>query len=136
MKSKKPILIVEDDEIDLMTIRRALKEINVVNEIHSASNGEEGLEFLKNSQEYPCIILLDLNMPRMNGIEFLEAVKEDKDLKKIPVIVLTTSNEERDRMASFKLGVAGFMTKPVDYLQFVEVVRTINMYWTLSGLPE
>ena len=84
----------------------------------------------------PCIILLDLNTPRMNGIEFLKIIKNDKKYKKIPVIVLTTSREERDKVDSFELGVAGYMVKPVDYLQFVEVIKTIHLYWTLSELPE
>jgi CheY-like chemotaxis protein len=74
-------------------------------------------------------------MPKMNGLEFLRAVKADPQLKKIPVIVLTTSNEERDIVASFKLSVAGYVVKPVDYLQFVETVRTFNLYWTLNVLP-
>jgi len=72
----------------------------------------------------------------MNGIEFLKIIKNDKKYKKIPVIVLTTSREERDKVDSFELGVAGYMVKPVDYLQFVEVIKTIHLYWTLSELPE
>ena len=81
------------------------------------------------------IILLDLNMPRMNGIEFLKVIKEDEVLKIIPVIVLTTSKEEQDRLESYKLSVAGYMLKPVNYLQFVDTMRTIDLYWTLSKLP-
>ncbi len=88
------------------------------------------------SHEHPGIILLDLNTPRMNGIEFLRIVKQDPNLKRIPVVVLTTSKEEQDKLDSFSLGVAGYMIKPVDYLQFVEVMRTINLYWTLSELSE
>jgi CheY-like chemotaxis protein len=119
-----------------MTIKRALRDINVTNSLDIAGNGEEALSFLSNEKnEKPSIILLDLNMPKMNGIEFLKIVKQDDLLKRIPVIVLTTSKEEQDRVESFKLGVAGYMIKPVDYLQFVEVMRTINMYWTLSELP-
>ncbi len=86
--------------------------------------------------ESPCIILLDLNMPRMNGIEFLRVAKQDETLKRIPVVVLTTSGEEQDKVDSFDLGVAGYMIKPVDYQQFVEVMRTIDLYWTLSELPQ
>ena len=137
MNSNKPILIVEDDVVDAMTIQRALKEINVTNKSSHVTNGEDALGYLQNdSEEIPCIILLDLNMPRMNGIEFLKKVKNEDKYKHIPVIVLTTSSEERDRMQSFSFGVAGFMTKPIDYMQFVNVVRTIDMYWTLSLLPE
>lgn len=137
MKGVKPILLVEDDKVDAMTIKRALKEIKVTNRLDIAGNGEEALEFLRNDKnEKPGIILLDLNMPKMNGIEFLKEVKQDDILKSIPVVVLTTSKEEQDRVESFKLSVAGYMIKPVDYLKFVEVMKTINMYWTLSELPE
>jgi len=136
MKGKKPILLVEDDNVDTMTVTRALKEIHVSNNIINVGNGIEALEYLRNeNNETPCIILLDLNMPKMNGIEFLEVVKHDERLKMIPVVVLTTSKEEQDKVDSFRLSVAGYMIKPVDYRQFVEVVRTINVYWTLSELP-
>ncbi len=136
MRGKRPILLVEDDKVDAMTVKRALKEIHVNNNVETAGNGEEALEYLRDSnKEDPCIILLDLNMPRMNGIEFLKAAKEDELLKMIPVVVLTTSKEEQDKVESFKLSVAGYMLKPVDYQQFVEVMRTINIYWTLSELP-
>jgi CheY-like chemotaxis protein len=137
VKSKKPILLIEDDMIDRMTVERAMKEIRVTNRLEMVGNGEEALDFLRDpTNETPGIILLDLNMPKMNGIDFLKIAKQDPALKRIPVIVLTTSKDERDRVDSFNLGVAGYMLKPVDYLQFVEVVRTIDLYWTLSELPE
>jgi CheY-like chemotaxis protein len=137
MRSDKPILLVEDDEIDQMTVKRALKDIHVTNRLDIAGDGEQALKFLKDPETImPGIILLDLNMPRMNGIEFLRVVKQDEQLKRIPVVVLTTSEEEQDKVESFNLGVAGYMLKPVDYLQFVEVVRAIDLYWTLSELPE
>jgi CheY-like chemotaxis protein len=136
VKNNKPILLVEDDRVDAMTVKRALKELKVTNRLDIAGNGEEALAFLKDEKnEKPGIILLDLNMPRMNGIEFLEIVKEDAILKRIPVVMLTTSKEEQDKIHSFDLGVAGYMIKPVDYLQFVEAIRTIDLYWTLSELP-
>ena len=136
MKSQKPILLVEDDLVDIMTIKRALKDIHVSNEIVSARNGEEALTYLQNQDnESPCLVLLDLNMPRMNGLEFLREARTHHLLTTSPVIILTTSREEMDRMESFRLYAAGYMVKPVDYLQFVEVVRTIHDYWTLSELP-
>jgi len=136
MKSNKPILLVEDDKIDAMTVKKALKEIKVANEIVNVTNGLEALEYLRNcGDEKPCIILLDLNMPKMNGVEFLREAKKDDALKMIPVIVLTTSKEEKDRMESFMLNASGYMIKPVDYQQFVETMRTIDMYWTLSEMP-
>ncbi|KQV56378.1 MULTISPECIES: response regulator [unclassified Duganella] len=134
--TSKPILLVEDDQVDVMTILRALKEVHVGNRVEAMENGEAALEYLRDpASEQPCIILLDLNMPIMNGIEFLQNVKQDPLLRRIPVIVLTTSEEQQDKMRSFDLGVAGYMTKPVDYRQFVEVVRSINLYWTISELP-
>lgn len=137
MRSDKSILLVEDDDVDAMTVRRALKDINVTNRLDIAKNGEDALEFLRNPEnEAPGIIMLDLNMPRMNGIEFLQVAKKDDRLKRIPVVVLTTSKEEQDKVNSFDLGVAGYMIKPVDYLQFVEVVKAIDLYWTLSEVPE
>lgn len=137
MRSTKPILLVEDDEVDAMTVERALKDIHVTNPLHIASDGEEALAHLRSpGRVKPCLILLDLNMPRMDGIEFLRVAKRDATMKHIPVVVLTSSSEEQDKTESFGLGVAGYMLKPVDYQQFVEVVRTIDMYWTLSELPD
>jgi CheY-like chemotaxis protein len=134
--TNKPILLVEDDRVDIMTIIRALKEIRVDNPLVSMENGEDALAHLRNpANEKPCIILLDLNMPIMNGIEFLQEVKQDDMLKRIPVIVLTTSEEQQDKVNSFNLGVAGYMAKPVDYQQFVEMMRSIDLYWTISEMP-
>lgn len=136
MKSKRPILLVEDDSVDVLTIKRSLHEIHVSNHVDVAENGEKALQKLNAyTYERPCLILLDLNMPRMGGIEFLKVIKHDESFKRIPVVVLTTSSDEQDKIESFNLGVAGYMLKPVDYQQFVEVVKTINLYWTLSEVP-
>lgn len=134
--TNKPILLVEDDKVDTMTVKRALKEIHVTNPLVHVENGEEAVNYLRDSQrDKPCIMLLDLNMPIMNGIEFLQVVKHDDQLKRIPVVVLTTSEEQQDKVSSFNLGVAGYMAKPVDYRQFVEVMRSIDAYWTISEMP-
>jgi CheY-like chemotaxis protein len=134
--ANKPLLVIEDDQVDVMTIRRALKEIHVTNPVVHMENGEEAIAHLRDATcEKPCIILLDLNMPVMSGIEFLQVVKHDEQLRRFPVIVLTTSEEQQDKLNSFNLGVAGYMAKPVDYRQFVEVMRSIDMYWTISELP-
>jgi CheY-like chemotaxis protein len=134
--TNKPILLVEDDQVDTMTVIRALKEIHVTNRLVHLENGEEAVSYLRDPEsEKPCIILLDLNMPIMNGIEFLQVVKRDDHLKRIPVVVLTTSEEQQDKVNSFNMGVAGYMTKPVDYRQFVEVMRSIDAYWTISEMP-
>lgn len=135
--SSKSILLVEDDQVDVMTVKRALKEIHVTNPVVNLENGEEALKYLRDpGNEKPCIILLDLNMPIMNGIEFLQIAKQDAQLRRIPVVVLTTSEEQQDKVSSFDLGVAGYMAKPVDYRQFVEVMRTIDAYWTISEVPQ
>lgn len=136
MRNSKPILLVEDDSIDAMTVKRAFKDLKVINPLVHVVNGEEALEYLKNeSNKKPCVILLDLNMPKMNGIEFLKIKIENGEFKKIPVVALTTSKEAPDIDASFELGVAGYIVKPVDYKKFVEAIRTIELYWTLSELP-
>ena len=134
--TNKPILLVEDDRVDVMTVMRALKEIHVVNPVVHVEHGEAALEYLRDpASTRPCIILLDLNMPIMNGIEFLKEVKQDPQLRAIPVVVLTTSEEQPDKIRSFEFGVAGYMAKPVDYRNFVETIRAVDMYWTLSAMP-
>jgi CheY-like chemotaxis protein len=119
-----------------MTVTRALKEIQVTNKLVHVENGEEALDYLQDpTSNKPCIMLLDLNMPIMNGIELLKVVKNDQQLKRIPVVVLTTSEEQQDKVDSFDLGIAGYMTKPVDYQQFVGIMRSIDAYWTMSEMP-
>jgi len=131
-----PILLVEDDLIDVMAVKRAFRELKVTQPLQVAGNGEDALLRLRDMQEpLPSLILLDLNMPRMNGVDFLKAIKSDPRLRRIPVVVLTTSNEESDRAKTFDLGVAGYMVKGIDYEQFIEVVRTIQSYWNLSEMP-
>lgn len=138
MRNAKPILLVEDDQIDTMTVIRALKELHVTNRVEHVENGEAALGYLNDpAKDPPCLILLDLNMPVMGGIEFLRVAKGNgPHLKRIPVVVLTTSEEQQDKIESFNLGVAGYIRKPVDYQRFVETMRTINAYWTVSELPE
>lgn len=143
MRDNIPILLAEDDQIDVMTVQRAFKRNNIINPLYVVSNGQEALDYLKHNGRFsdqagcprPGIILMDLNMPVMNGIECLKQLKEDEDLRKIPVIVLTTSKEECDRVESFKLSVAGYIIKPVEFEKFVEAVKVLNLYWTLSELP-
>jgi CheY-like chemotaxis protein len=136
MRNSKPILLVEDDDVDAMTTQRALDELKVANKLIHMVDGEDALEYLRNDgNQKPCVILLDLNMPRMNGFEFLKIAKADAVLRKIPVVVLTTSDADEGIVESYNLGVAGYIVKPVSYKQFVEAMRTVNMYWTLNELP-
>jgi len=129
-------LLVEDDDVDAMTIQRAFNELKVTNKLVRKVDGEDALEYLRGEGDQKlCVILLDLNMPRMNGFEFLKIIKADDVLKKIPVVVLTTSEEYESIVESFGLGVAGYIVKAVDYKQFIEAMRTFDMYWTLSRLP-
>jgi CheY-like chemotaxis protein len=134
--TNKPILLVEDDQVDVMRITRALREIGVANQVVHRENGEDALNYLRDeNSDKPCLIFLDLNMPIMNGIEFLQEMKKDGRIKRIPVVVLTTSDDQQDKLHSFNLGVAGHVAKPVDYRQFVDVMRSIDTYWTISAMP-
>lgn len=131
----KLILIVEDDLVDVMTIKRAFKQVNITNPIHIEPNGEEAFRFLIETKELPGLIILDLNMPKMNGIEFLKLVRANEKLKNLPIVVLTTSKEQQDKLNTFDLNVSGYMIKPVDFNQFKDMIKTIHHYWELSELP-
>ncbi|MFH0825884.1 MAG: response regulator [Pseudomonadota bacterium] len=136
MRGKRPVLLVEDDEVDAMTVERAMSDLQVANELIIVDDGEYALQWLNDEEHLrPCIILLDLNMPRMNGIEFLTVIKRDPVLRRIPVVVLTSSKEEQDLVAGFDLGVAGYLIKPPTYEDFLEILRTVNLYWTASQIP-
>jgi len=136
MDTKRTILLVEDDMVDIMTVKRAVRELQIQNPLVVARNGEEGISYLESCRNnLPFIILLDINMPRMNGIEFLKIVKQDKGLRAIPIIILTTSKEQQDRYESFHLGVAGYMVKPVHYQEFLDLLKMINAYWSHSEMP-
>jgi len=137
MNSSKPILLVEDDSVDAVAVGRALRDQGVPNGLIRARDARDALKYLQDAgSERPCLILLDLNMPGTSGLEFLKNIKADTNLKKMPVVVLTTSQARQDINESFNLGVAGYMTKPIDYKKFAEALETINRYWTLSELPD
>lgn len=135
------LLLVDDDEVDVMNVQRAFKRNNIKMSLHVATNGLEALQMLRGNGEEPVVparkrlILLDLNMPKMGGIEFLQELRADADLKLIPVIVLTTSDEDSDKVEAYKLNVAGYILKPVTFSKFVEAVATLTQYWTLSEIP-
>jgi CheY-like chemotaxis protein len=135
------ILLVEDDEVDIMTVQRAFKKGNITNPLFLAGNGIEALEMLRGTPAKPSLIppdrrliLLDLNMPKMNGLEFLHELRTDPVIGHTPVVVLTTSNEERDRVQAYDLNVAGYILKPVTFGTFVELMVTLNKYWALCEM--
>ena len=136
MRNSKSILLIEDDHVDAMTVKRALKDLRLPHELIHSADGEAALVYLRaETSKHPGVILLDLNMPKMNGIEFLRNIKADPELQKIPVVVLTTSRNERDIVESFEFSVAGYMVKPADYKKFMEAIKIIHDYWSLSLLP-
>lgn len=135
MKNQKSILLLEDNAIESEKVARALKKLEFTNPLHICRNGIEGLDWLaEHEDELPGVILLDLKMPKMDGLEFLEIVKKSEVYKKIPVVILTTSKHEKDRVSSFENHAAGYMVKPVRYSDFVEMLNTIKHYWNTSEL--
>jgi CheY-like chemotaxis protein len=128
---------VEDDTVDAKTVARAMKDLNVANSLVHVRNGEEALLYLRNNDnQKPCVILLDLNMPRMSGNEFLKIVKSDPHLKCIPIVVLTTSKADSDKIECFDNSVAGYIVKPSGYDAFVRAMKVLDLYWTLNSLPD
>jgi len=138
-----PILLVEDDENDILITKRAFDRYNLKNTLYVVRDGEEALDFIYRRGDFedesiptPGLILLDINMPRMNGIEVLRHLKKDPEKKRIPIVMLTTSRREQDKIESYNLGVNSYVVKPVDFNKFIEAVTTINLYWSLNQLPD
>ncbi|WP_437547580.1 response regulator [Sorangium sp. So ce327] len=131
------IILVEDDTVDVMNVRRAFERGKITNPLWVAGDGVEGLDLLRGNQvpRDRRLVLLDLNMPRMNGIEFLRELRADVSLRATPVVVLTTSNDDRDKVDAYDLNVAGYLLKPVTFLSFVELMTALNRYWTLVEMP-
>lgn len=133
MNNIQPILLIEDDLVDIMTVKRGFKELGVLNPLVATHNGEEAIQYLsKPDQGLPCVILLDINMPKMNGHEFLEHLNKHTVFKNIPVIMLTSSKEQQDVDNSFERGISGYILKPVDYKKFLSSIQVLNPYWTLK----
>lgn len=131
------IILVEDDTVDVMNVRKAFERGKITNPLWVAGDGVEGLDLLRGNQvpRDRRLVLLDLNMPRMNGIEFLRELRSDATLRATPVVVLTTSNDDRDKVDAYDLNVAGYLLKPVTFLSFVELMTALNRYWTLVEMP-
>jgi len=136
------ILLVEDDPRDVELTMTALQEYNLSNEVVVARDGEEALDFLysrgqfaERDSERPAVVLLDLKLPKVNGLEVLQQVRSDPRLKLLPVVVLTSSHEERDLLNSYELGVNAYVVKPVDFHEFVNAVRELGVFWALINEP-
>ncbi len=137
------ILLVEDNPNDAELTLRALKKNNIINKIHHITDGAEALEYFFSSGRYkdrditqkPKIVILDLKLPKVDGIEILRRIKADETLKTIPVVILTSSREERDIIESYKLGVNSYIVKPVDFEKFATAVRDLGLYWLLLNQP-
>jgi hypothetical protein len=133
-----PILLVEDNPLDLDLTLRAFKSKNLTNPIQTARDGEEALKFIEkweNGQPLPIVILLDLNMPKVSGLEVLKVIKSHPDFKMIPVVILTTSSESSDIKTAYQLGANSYIVKPVNFEKFIEVAGHIELYWRVLNKP-
>ena len=140
-RKKISILLVEDDEVDVMNVQRAFDKAGFGTTLHVASDGVEALEMLRGNRKenldpFPQILLLDLNLPRMNGIELLREMRSDPRLRRMVVIVLSTSDDARDVFAAYELNVAGYLVKPIGFPRFVEMIQHVSAYWSLNELPQ
>ena len=136
------ILMVEDDPKDVELTLTALEDYNLTNEVVVARDGEEALDYLycrgnfkMRTNENPAVLLLDLKLPKVDGLEVLQTIKSDEKLKVIPVVVLTSSREERDMVASYKLGVNAYVVKPVDFHEFVNAIKELGVFWAIINEP-
>ena len=131
-------MLVEDDPKDVELTMTALEEYNLGNEVVVTTDGEEALDYLyyrgkfqRRSGDNPAVMMLDLKLPKVDGLEVLETIKKDEKLKLIPVVVLTSSREERDMVASYKLGVNAYVVKPVDFHEFVNAIKELGVFWAI-----
>ncbi|WP_344786064.1 response regulator [Postechiella marina] len=134
MEKKLNVLLIEDDMIEVMKFNRTVSSLTLKHNITEANNGEEALAFLQKKDELPDVILLDLNMPKINGIEFLTILKNDDVLKYIPTIILTTSNNQRDLLECYKIGIAGYVLKPLKYEDYMVKIEKVLDYWSINEL--
>ena len=139
MKSKS-LLLVEDNPQDEMLILRALKKANVANIIHVVRDGQQAVDFLLNTDEgaervLPAVILLDIGLPRLSGLEVLDIIRKDQRTKLVPVVILTSSDEERDRLRSYESGANSFVRKPLEFSEFAETVARLGIYWIATNQP-
>jgi len=142
MEDLKRILLAEDSVKDVELTLTALEEKHLANKVDVVRDGEEALDYLYRRGSFqsrpggnPAVVLLDIKMPKVNGLEVLRQIKSDEKLKTVPVVVLTSSREERDLTESYKLGVNGYVVKPVDFSQFVDAVKEVGAFWAVINEP-
>ena len=131
---KLKILLIEDDTIEVMKLERAIAKLAMDHELVKARDGEEALAVLKNESLLPDIILLDLNMPKINGLEFLSMLKSDKELRFLPTVILTTSANRKDMLTAYEIGVSGYIIKPLKYEDYVAKIKAVLEYWSMNEL--
>lgn len=145
MKTKSfVVLMAEDSEHDVIAAQRAWKTNKISNPLYIVRDGEECLDFLYKRGQYaepaeaprPGVLLLDIRMPKLSGLEVLEKLRQDEEYKTLPVVILTTSKEEADRFKSYQLGVNAYIVKPIEFLNFSEAIKRINLFWELVELPD
>jgi len=143
MRDRFCILVVDDDDVDTALIRRAFKQNGFTNPLQTARHGEEALDILRRAlapgaseRDVPGLILLDLNMPVLNGVELIRQLKSHPELRSIPVVVLTTSDAEADLAETYRLGIAGYIVKPLEFSKFVDAVQTLGYYWSMCARPQ
>ncbi|QCX39917.1 response regulator [Aureibaculum algae] len=135
MKNLK-VLLIEDDLIEVMKFKRAISSLDLNHQVIEANNGEDALKILEEKDNIPDIILLDLNMPKINGIEFLSILKKDSTLKYVPTVILTTSSNQRDLLACYEIGIAGYVLKPLKYEDYVHKIEKLLAYWSINELKK
>ena len=128
------ILLIEDDQIEVLKLQRTLSKLKLNHSVKVSVNGEEAINFLKKGIDLPDLILLDLNMPKVNGKEFLAMVKEDENINHIPTIVLTTSKNKNDLKECYRLGIGGYILKPLKYDDYIEKIEKLFSYWSINEL--
>ncbi|NVN92942.1 MAG: response regulator [Desulfuromonadales bacterium] len=137
------ILLVEDNPQDEMLILRSLRKVNLANQVDVVRDGQQALDYLfhtgefaeRGGPEFPTVVLLDINLPRINGLEVLQRLRADHRTRLLPVVILTSSDEERDRLRSYEQGANSFVRKPLDFNEFAEAVASLGIYWMVLNIP-
>ena len=130
------VLLIEDNLIEIMKMKRTISLLKLGHTMHEAKNGEEALTILEDKSKFPDIILLDLNMPKMSGIEFLTIIKDSEEFRHIPIIILTTSDNQKDLLECYRIGISGYILKPLKYDDYVKKIEAVLGYWSINELKK